>query len=182
MCFCILCRISRWLPKMAGKRFFGKSWPVHSTDTLRPKILSKSLYCTISKINVVFFCVFCQKWREYDFWESRQFPWPISCLPSMQKFKMVTKMAGKQFLGTSMSSLNRYPGGSKNSPTWLYLALFQRQMCFGVYAEVQDIPPKWRRGLVAFFFPQVVAVLKMLAVAQVLVLGSDASFSVCKSL
>ena len=42
---------SRWLPKMAGKRFLGKKWQM-TEDTLKVEIFVEiALSCTISEIN-----------------------------------------------------------------------------------------------------------------------------------
>ena len=68
---------SRWPPKVAGKRFFGKI-PVDSADTLRIKNFIKiAVSCSVPEINM-FFAFYAeiqdgrQKWRENDFAKSCQ--------------------------------------------------------------------------------------------------------------
>ena len=102
--------------KYGGKTFFGKNWQMTMRTPWGSTILSKSLSRTISQINP-FYAEFQdghQKWYGNNFWKKCQMtviPWASKILSKSytvseinvllhftQKFKMATKIAGKQFL------------------------------------------------------------------------------------
>ena len=97
---CVLHRNSRWLPKMAGKRFWTKS-PVNSGDTPAIKYFNEIAQSRIvSEINAF--------------------------LHFTQKFKMATKNGGKMIFGKDLQLTLLVPYLSKLSTKSLYLAPFPR--------------------------------------------------------
>ena len=140
MRFCVLRSYSRWLPKMAGKRFRGKS-PVDSPYILWfENFFEIALSCTVSEIRAFAFYAEIQdghqKWRESDFCEKS----PVHSADTLQiknfikialshsvskinaflcftqKFKMAAKSDRKAIFEKSTqypSSLLKYPVGRK---------------------------------------------------------------------
>ena len=123
--FFVLRRNSRWPPKMAGKRFWGKS-PVDSAYTLWVEnFVEITLSCIVSEISVFAFYTEiqdgCQKWRKSDFCKkspvdsadnlriknfveivlSRTVSKIDALLCFTQKFKMAAKSGGKAIFGKS---------------------------------------------------------------------------------
>ena len=87
MHFCVLCRNSRWLPKIVGKQFQGKVTSGLCRYPGGQKFVETVPFGTVSKINVF--------------------------LRFTQKFKMAAKNSGKTILAKSCTQLCTYPCGQK---------------------------------------------------------------------
>ena len=119
MLFCVLCKNSRWPPKVAGKRFFGKV----ATTLCRYPVGQKFRRNRSISLCFRFFAFYAeiqdghQQWQEIDFWGKLQEHFADTLwvknfvdialsrsdsafLRFMQKFKMATKSGRKTiFLG-----------------------------------------------------------------------------------
>ena len=133
MHFCVLCRNSRWLPKMMGKLIVRKvSSPLCSYPAGTKKIRQNRFILPYFQVRCVFFFILCRN--------SRWLP----------------KMVRKQFLGKVTSKLCRYFVGPKFCRNHSISHRFQDKCIFVFYAEIQDGCQNGRKTkscqLTAFFF------------------------------
>ena len=169
--FCILCRISRWPPKVVGKQFLRKvssrlcRYPVGQKFCRNHSILLRFRVKHIFLFNTDFQDSW-QQWSENVFCEIM----PVDSADTLrvknfveiapshfiskintflhftQKFKMAPKSDGKQFLSKVGSRLCKYPGG-QNCHRNLFISLhFRDKHVFAFYAEIQDGRQKKRKN------------------------------------